>query len=376
MEAVAAGCVGWVLYVLVGYPLLLGWRARRPRPVRRQFTPRSVSVLLPVHNGAAWLARKLESLRALEYPADQLEIFVLLDGGSDGSEEIARRYAASDARIRVLALARAGKAVALNHGMEAARGEILFFTDVRQPLAPDALQRLVACFADPAVGVVTGELILTDGRTQEEAQVGLYWKYEKWIRRRLSALDSVLGATGCIYAMRRELARPLPPDTLLDDVHLPLYAFRAGYRIVMEEAAKAYDEPVRLEQEFRRKVRTQAGIFQIMRAFPELITPGRRMWLDFVSYKAGRLSLPWVLLLLAAASWGMADPLRPWALGAQGAFYATALVDLWIPERTLAKRLTAPVRTFVALMAAAACAVAVFFVPPQRLWRIPSGTAR
>jgi cellulose synthase/poly-beta-1,6-N-acetylglucosamine synthase-like glycosyltransferase len=376
MEAVAAACVGWVLYVLAGYPLLLGWRARRPRPVRRQFTPQPVSVLLPVHNGAAWLARKLDSLRALEYPADQLEILVLLDGANDGSEEIARRYAATDSRIRVLALARGGKAMALNRGLEAARGEILFFTDVRQPLAPDALQRLVACFADPAVGVVTGELILTGGKTQEEVQVGLYWKYEKWIRRRLSAVDSVLGATGCIYAMRRELARPLPPDTLLDDVHLPLYAFRAGYRIVMEETAKAYDEPVRLEQEFRRKVRTQAGIFQIIRAFPELIMPGRRMWLDFVSYKAGRLSLPWVLLLLAAASWGMADPLRLWALGAQGVFYATACVDPWIPERTPAKRVTAPVRAFVALVAAAACAVAIFFVPPQRLWRIPSGTAR
>src|SRR5262249_12218186 len=150
---------------------------------------------------------------------------------------------------------KSGKAVALSVALKSAHGEILFFTDVRQPLEPDALQHLVNRFADPKVGVVTGELIIRDGTTHEEANVGLYWKYEKLIRKELSRLDSVLGATGCIYAMRRSLAKPLPPGTLLDDVHQPMNAFFAGYRIVMEDRAIAYDVPTGLEAEFWRKVR-------------------------------------------------------------------------------------------------------------------------
>ena len=98
----------------------------------------------------------------------------------------------------------------MNTALAKANGEILFFTDVRQQFHPDSLANLVACFADPQVGVVSGELVIRDGSGIEEASVGLYWKYEKWIRKQLSRLDSIMGATGCIYAMRRELASPCP----------------------------------------------------------------------------------------------------------------------------------------------------------------------
>ena len=112
--------------------------------------------------------------------------------------------------------------------MSHARGELLFLTDVRQGLDVNSLRHLVACFADPSVGVASGELVILQGNTRQEADIGLYWRYEKWIRDHQSRLDSMLGATGCIYAIRRELAVSIPVHTLLDDVYLPLAAFFKG----------------------------------------------------------------------------------------------------------------------------------------------------
>lgn len=348
---------GFVLYVLFGYPALLGLLARvRPRPVRKEFRPLTVSVLLPVHNGAKYLLRKIESLLALDYrPA---EILVLSDGSNDATCEIATQYP----EVRLIELPRGGKARALNRGIAEASGEILFFTDVRQPIDPAALRALVACFADPAVGVATGELIIRDGASHEEVNTGLYWKYEKWIRRRLSVVDSVLGATGCIYAMRRELALPIPEDTLNDDMHLPMQAFFRGRRIVMEDNARAYDDPTTLASEFHRKVRTLAGNYQLIGQFPELLGPQNRMWLHYVSYKFARLLLPWALLAMLLSS-------PPALLVPQILFYALAILDRAIGERSGLKRITAPIRAFVVLMAAALSAVRIFFVPAGRLWK-------
>src|SRR5205085_2641067 len=123
-----------------------------------------------------------------------------------------------------------------------------------------------------------------------------------WFRKALSRNGSVMGATGAIYAMRRELAVPLPADTLCDDMYLPLAAFVRGYRVVFDESAKAFDYPTALQTEFRRKVRTLAGVFQIVGAFPWLLSPANPMWIHFVSHKLGRLLLPWALLLLFMSS--------------------------------------------------------------------------
>jgi hypothetical protein len=211
-------------------------------------------------------------------------------------------------------------------------------------------------------------LIIREGATLGEANVGLYWKYEKWIRKSMSRIDSVLGATGAIYAMRASLARPLPPDAILDDIMLPLGAFFAGYRIILDEKARAYDEPASLDTEFRRKVRTLAGVFQLVAAFPQLLGPRNRMWLHFMSHKFGRMPLPWALLVVAVSSFWLPAPWSMVALAAQAAFYGAALLDMAVPERWPLKRLTSPIRTFVVLMIATAAAVAIFFVPARVLW--------
>jgi biofilm PGA synthesis N-glycosyltransferase PgaC len=358
----------FLLYVLFGYPLLLAARVRLfAKPVKKAAGLKSVSILLAVKNGEKFLEQKLESILALDYPRQLLQILVISDGSTDRTDSIATGYASEG--VELIAVPPMGKAAALNAGMERASGEILFFTDVRQVLNGDSLRNLIACFADDRVGVVSGELVILDGVTHGEASVGLYWRYEKWIRNRLSQLDSVMGATGCIYAMRRELAVPLPAGTLLDDVYLPLAAFFRGFRVIWDGSAKAFDFPTPLDTEFQRKVRTQAGIFQIIGNYPQLLGTGNRMWLDFVSHKLGRLLLPYACLLMAVSSFYLDHPWRTLAMAGQALFYGLAIADMAIPEGFAAKKLTSPLRTFVVLMAAAFCAGSILFLPHSYFWK-------
>ena len=363
------------LYTIAGYPLLLGMLARwRQRPVTKAFTARKVSVILPVHNGERWIRRKLESLLDLDYPPELVEILVVSDGSMDATDSIVEEYAGRG-EIHLVRTARRGKAMALNAALDRAQGEILFLTDVRQRLDRASLRNLVACFADPTVGVVSGELVILEGEGLEEASVGLYWKYEKWIRKQLSRVDSVLGATGCIYAMRRKLARRLPEGTLVDDMYLPLAAFFQGYRVILEDTALAFDYPTQLATEFRRKVRTLAGVYQIIGQYPALLGPGNRMWIHFFSHKLARLLMPYALLAAVAASFALPAPWSVAALAAQALFYLGALADYFIGGRSLVKRITSPVRTFTVLMAASLCAVSILFVPSRVLWKETRVTA-
>jgi len=359
---------GYVVYVLFGYPLLLARIASRlARPVRRGPVQGRVSFLIAVYNGERFLEAKLRSVLALDYPRELMEILVLSDGSTDRTEEIARRMAPEG--VRLLALPHAGKSAALTAGIREATGDFLVFTDVRQDLAPESLRLLLENFADPAVGVASGALNILDPATHEEADTGLYWRYELWIRDRLSRIDSIFGATGAYYIMRRELAVPIPEGTLLDDMYLPLAAFLSGYRLVVDTRAKAFDHPTGLDAEFRRKVRTLAGNYQILAAYPRLLGPANRLWFHFWSYKFGRLLLPFALIVMFAASFWLPAPWSYAAVGSQLAFYALALADRWIGQGFPLKRLTSPIRTFVTLMGAGIWALSVFFVPSGSLWK-------
>ena len=361
-----------ILYVFAGYPLLLGWLARlRSRPVQRRANQPAVSVILAVHNGERYLARKLDSILALDYPPGKMEILVVSDGSTDGTDGIAQNYALRG--VRLLRINQGGKALALNTGIAASLHEILVFTDVRQALAPDSLALLMENLADPEVGAASGELVIRKGGSSEEESVGLYWRYEVQIRRWLSEIDSIFGATGAYYALRRELAVPIPAATLLDDVYLPLAAFFRGYRLVVDSRVHMYDDPTGLSDEFWRKVRTLAGNYQIMQAYPRLLWPGwlggNRMWLHFASYKLARLLVPFAFPVVLAASFGLSPAWRATALASQATFYALAAFDPLVPEGSKGKRLTSVARTFVTLMAASACAIVILFAPRVRLWK-------
>ena len=201
--------VAIAFYVLFGYPLLLRMVPFKPGPAVRKdlsYSP-TVTAIVAVYNGAAQIRAKLETLLGLDYPKERLKIIVVSDGSTDGTELIVEEYAARG--VQLIRAPHCGKATALNLAFEKATGELLFFTDVRQPLDAMALRHLAANFADPTVGAVTGELRLLKGEAGEQADMDLYWRYEVWARQKQSRIDSIFTATGCIYAMRRALVKPL-----------------------------------------------------------------------------------------------------------------------------------------------------------------------
>ena len=363
-----------VAYILIGYPLLLAFFPGRLGPrVRKDpsFRP-TVSVLMAVHDGSALVAQKLECLLSLHYPPALLQILVVSDGSTDGTNRIVEGFAGRG--VRLLPLPRCGKAAALNAALPHATGEILFFTDVRQALDPDALSHLVANFADPTVGAATGQLIVLGAhRHGEPAAMELYWRYELWARSRHSLIDSIFTVTGCIYALRRSLAQPLPPGTLTDDAFFSLGAFFRGYRVIFDPEALAYDYPSVEGDEFRRKVRTLAGLWQLHARLPRLFTRANRMRFHFLSYKFARLVLPWAMLLI----WGAILALPPsffrdFLLVDELMFFAMALLDRVIPKSWPLKRYSSPVRAFLAMNAAAVLSLAVFFVPAANFWKQPT----
>ncbi len=363
-----ASSVAFVVYVLAGYPILLAIYARLfPQPIRKAPMRKQISIVVPVRNGVRWVENKIRSLLESSYPAELMDVLIVSDGSTDGTDEIVANY--PDTRVHLMPLPSSGKAVAVTRGLESVSGEIIVLTDVRQIFDGDALSKLVACFAEPSVGVVTGELVIREGLSREEYNTGLYWRYEKWIRRNLNRVNAMLGATGSIYAIRRELVAPVPSEILLDDVYIPFVAAFRGFRIFFEDQAKAYDLPTGLHSEFWRKVRTQAGVCQIISRFPGLLWPGNRRFIHFVSHKLGRLLLPYAMLAIVISSFGLPEAWRRVALIGQAVFYGFALLDPAIPENNPLKRLSAVIRAFVVLVAAALCALTVFFRPPDRLWK-------
>jgi cellulose synthase/poly-beta-1,6-N-acetylglucosamine synthase-like glycosyltransferase len=359
-----------IAYVMIGYPLLLSLiRRRSAPPVRKDLRfQTTVSVILAVHNGASFIRAKLASLRALDYPPDLLEILVVSDGSTDETEAIVEQCSAPG--LRLVRSPRGGKAAALNAALEHASGQVLFFTDVRQPLDRLALRHLIANFHDPTVGAVSGELRLLRSSDGKPVDLDLYWRYELWARRRHSVIDSMFNTTGCIYAVRRELVDPLPPDTLIDDALIPLRAFFRGYRVVFDPEAIAFDDPSLFATGFDRRLRTLAGLWQLHVRLPRLFTGANRMRFHFLSHKFSRLLLPWAIVLAAAATFALPDsPFRTLLLIQELALVALAIADRAIPAAFPLKRLSSPARTFLLMNAAALLAIVVFFVPANRLWR-------
>jgi hypothetical protein len=169
--------------------------------------------------------------------------------------------------------------------------------------------------------------------------------------------------------MRRNLAKPLPPDTLLDDIALPLGAFFQGYRLILDPQARAYDLPSPMGSEFSRHVRTLGGVWQLLARFPELLGSRDRMRLHFFSHKFGRLLMPYAALAAIASSFGLPVPWRGIALAATGAVLVLGLLDLLTPEGWILKRVTSPFRALLIMQAASLFSCSVFFVPARWLWK-------
>ncbi len=312
--------VALVVYTFFFYPLAIALIAKiRPRALHLHGEqPQGVSIVISARNEEANIYRRLTELTellgtlklgsqkvgslndgSLKFPG---EVILISDGSTDETVAIAQTFA--DRQVRVIDWQQnRGKAAALNYGVSLAEHEVVAFADARQRWSNGTLEHLLACFRDPKVGAVSGQLMLEE-ESGVLAGVGMYWKFEKWLRRQESTVHSQMGVTGAICAVRQELFCPIPEGILLDDVYWPMQVAMNNRRVISQPLAKAYDRlPQRSSDELRRKLRTLVGNFQLMAACPGLLLPWKNpVWLQFISHKAMRLVTPWALLLMLITS--------------------------------------------------------------------------
>jgi poly-beta-1,6-N-acetyl-D-glucosamine synthase len=320
------GLCGVVLYCYFGYPVLIALLAKlSPKGVQRKDIYPTVSIMISVHNEEDVIERKIRNLLELDYPAEKLSIYIGSDGSTDRTNKIIESF--SDHRIHLSIIpTRQGKPATLAHIVEQSRSEILVFNDARQTLDKDAIKRLVENLADPHVGCVSGELVLSsDGQTAKG--INLYWEYEKLIRNWEAQVHSMLGATGAIYAIRRELFVPVPASVVLDDMYIPLKIIEKGYRAIFTPRALAYDRAAdNPQEEYRRKTRTLYGNYQIFKLFPGLFNPLKSpVAIQLFSHKFLRVVMPFVLIVIFMLSWAaQGDVVGSLLFRLQLMFYAMA----------------------------------------------------
>jgi cellulose synthase/poly-beta-1,6-N-acetylglucosamine synthase-like glycosyltransferase len=319
---------GFVAYTYVAYPLLV-WVLSRLKPLddapgcADEELPQ-VTIVMAVHNEAQRLPRKLQNLRELDYPADRIRILVVSDGSSDGTHE----WLAAQPGIEFIGCSpRRGKAHALNVAMERVTSPVTVLADARQLIEPGAIRFMVQRLQHPRVGAVSAELVHRDPLTHEAANIGMYWRYEKFIRKSESRLWSTVGATGALYALRTRSYVPLPTDTLLDDFLVPMYILRSGMRVVMEDRAIVYDElQTQIGGELKRKTRTLAGNWQALVRYPWMLSPWHNpAFVQLVSHKLFRLLVPYALVLALVSSILASGILYGVVSGLQLCFYGLAL---------------------------------------------------
>lgn len=297
LAAAALVCI-WIVYPLaIGLVSALIKRTLAPGTAHGGGIglPR-VSVVIATRESTDAVRRRVSNCLATDYPRDLIDIVVARDAESaqEGAEALG-----SDPRVRVVAGdPPGGKALSLNAGVRASRGEVIVFMDTHQTFEPDTIGRLVDALAEPSTGGVSGSLSLAAG---SGPVVSAYWRYERWVRKAESDVHSCVGVTGAVWAMKRELWSPLPGGLILDDVYTPMRIVLAGRRIRFLPSARAYEtrtpDP---RQEYGRKVRTLTGVLQLCAWLPAVLVPVRNIvWLQFVFHKLLRLITPYLLALLA-----------------------------------------------------------------------------
>ena len=330
----------FIFYTYLGYPfLLILFKKIAPKPVLKgglAVLPR-VSIVIVGRNESKTIGKRIENLLAQAYPPELLEIVVVSDGSEDDMVDCAEKALAAQEDRRAMSIVlhypiSVGKAHGLNIGVSQASGEIVVFSDCRQKFAEHALFELVENFADPEVGGVSGELIfLQDEASGLIQEMGSYWRYEKAIRRLESETGSVVGATGAIYAIRRELFVQLRESTLLDDVVTPLQIVQAGYRMIFDGNARAYDKvSANIHREWQRKLRTLTGNWQILSLYPHFFSiDNPTLFFRFFSHKLSRLLVPYALIGLLMSSVMLTEPIYVVFLIGQILLYLAALAGFF-----------------------------------------------
>ena len=334
MELIFWAALAAVCYTYLGYPILIFCLAKLRRPVVQvelnSADLPALTVVIAVHNEQDRLLPKIANLRGLNYPAERLQILFVSDGSTDQTNLILRQQSGV---ILVDYPQRQGKQFALNQAMLRVSTPVVVFTDVRQMIEKNALQYLLQTLMQPGVGAVSGELQHWQAGTQTAAQIGLYWRYEKWIRQSESAWASTVGATGALLALFSADFQPLAADTILDDFEQPMCLVRAGKQVKLDSRAQMFDDlQVDIKGERSRKIRTLSGNFQSFARHRWLFSPLHNpLWWQFISHKVLRLLMPYGLaVLLCSALFGPTIFHQLFGL-AQLGFYGLALLGAGLP---------------------------------------------
>jgi cellulose synthase/poly-beta-1,6-N-acetylglucosamine synthase-like glycosyltransferase len=342
------GCLLLVAHTYVLYPAFLfvasavvqvhrDWQYLRARRDRRATTPTSdmlpaVSLIIAAYNEQAHLQDKLVNIRTLDYPHGRLEVIFVSDGSTDGTNAILQGV--EDANVRIVFLPeRGGKANALNHAVAQAKHEVLVFSDAATLFEAAAVRNLVRHFTDPSVGVVCGALQFHASTESRETE-GVYWTYECMLRLMEARLGATLTASGAIYAVRHRCYVPLPPDTLVEDLLVPMNARQAGYRVLYDPEAVATDFAASsVAGEFTRRVRVATGSFRVLRHLAA-IRLGPMTTFAFFSHKVLRWILPFLLIGLLLSSAALSShPFYRAIFIAHGLFYAWAALGFLFRQR-------------------------------------------
>lgn len=344
--------VATLFYTYVGYPLLLEVVSRLwTRPVkRRDFAP-SVSIIITAYNEERDLAAKLENTLALDYPKDKLEVIVASDCSNDRTDEIAKKFAPRGVRL-YRQTERRGKTAAQNAAIEIARGEITLFSDATTLYRPDVLRVMMPDFADPEVGCVAGRLVYVD---PTDSSVGRgarsYWGYETFLKERESRIVSLIGVSGCLYAVRRAAYVPLYEEACSDFI-IATKMVEQGLRAVYEPEAVCTEETNRrTDRELNMRVRVIAQTLTDLWRHRSMMNPLRSGFyaVQLVSHKVLRYLVPVFLMACLAASATLAPRSAFYLLLLLGqlAFYAAALLAWALQSVGIHNRLLALPQYFV-----------------------------
>ena len=339
------------LYAFVVYPAILKMLSltRRPRAPAVPSEPWPlISIAIPVHNEAAVIADTLERILALDYPTDRRQVLVVSDASDDGTDEIVLQFAARGVDLLRLP-ERRGKTAAENAARSHLIGEIIVNTDASVRIDLAALKHLVAAFDDPSVGVASGrDISVSNLDAGENLGEHAYVGYEMWVRELETSLSGIVGASGCLYAIRRELHMLEMPEGLSRDFGSTLVAREHGFRAVSVPRAVCYvPRSTSLRREYHRKVRTMARGLRTLWHKRALLNParhGRFAWMLW-SHKLCRWLAPWSIILAAAALAALA-PMHWWAgavlvLGGVAVF-VTAIGWMWPEGRSLPRPIALP----------------------------------
>lgn len=350
-------------YTYAGYPAVVYALARLwPHPVSRGPFSGTTSVVLAARNEAAVLPDKIKGLLAVAEEGRIGDIWIGLDGCTDGSlEKMAELFSTPDQRVlenlpahrwekngvRITAVdfpKASGKSAVLGALIPHVSGDVVFMMDARQRLGAHCLPTLLECFADEQVGVASAEMVYDRDANAAEKGAASYWGYEKGIRLYESSFDSVPGATGACYAIRRDALKPVPAETLLDDVWIPMRAVLDGFRCVFVRGAVVVDTPTQTHRdELARKRRTLAGVLQLFAVERRLFSPRQnRIWFQWMSHKVLRLFTPFLTLGFLAGALALAwqcGGLWVWLAGLSCAGVAVSAAAYSLKERGGTNRL-------------------------------------